>query len=59
VQVSLVVGDYFGDLIPWTENGLAGFESLVVAMLRKMREQPGLPALSNPKMDSSLHIAVF
>jgi hypothetical protein len=54
VQVNLVVGDYFGDqkdLIPWTKQAteLIGWlrsKSLVLAMLRKVREEAGLPALS-------------
>ena len=54
MQVNLVVGDYFGDqeeLIPWTKQAteLIGWlrsKSLVLAMLRKVREQAGLPALS-------------
>jgi hypothetical protein len=53
-QVNLVVGDYFGnqkDFIPWTKQAteLIGWlcgKSLVLAMLRKVREEAGLPALS-------------
>ena len=54
MQVNLVVGDYLGDhkeLIPWTKQAteLIGWlhsRSLVLAMLCKVREQAGLPALS-------------
>ena len=50
----MVVGDYFGDqksLIPWTKQAakLIGWlrgKSLVLAMLRKVRKEAGLPALS-------------
>ena len=52
--MNLVVGDYFRDqkeLIPWTKQAteLIGWlcsKSLVLAMLHKVREQAGLPALS-------------
>ena len=58
----MVVRDYFRDqkdLIPWTKQAteLIGWlrgKSLVLAMLRKVREEAGLPVLSVLKLESCL-----